>query len=271
LLLMDIKTQTALFISLLTLGSIVYGINITFEKNLFSTTNNYGNFQVVKEDIDKHSYVKFFVINNLYHSCLNEKNQACPYIEVIKKLLFNDLKITRKNILVLGAGGFTLSAENTFGNQFLYVDIDKNLPDIIRKAFQPSIKGNFIADDARHFINTTTAHFDVIITDAYNGIAVPPHLVTQEFFAELKSKLTENGIAVFNITAKPTLNDAYSKHIDNTIRSVFKNCMTVPVAYHNETISNIVYVCMKSINENNNGIYTDNLNRADSEYYKLNI
>jgi spermidine synthase len=269
LLLMDIKTQTALFISTFTLASLVYGVNITFDTKQFIATNNYGNFQIITRPTNKEAYTKFLVINNLYHSCLNEKNQACPYVETIKKILFTDLKLTGKNILVLGAGGFTLSAENTYGNKFLYVDIDKSLPNIIKQSFQPTIQGNFISDDARHFINTTSEHFDVIISDTYNGIAVPAHLVTQEYFTQIRSALTTNGMAIFNIVATPSLGDAYSKHIDNTIRSVFKNCMATPTTYHNDDISNIIYVCTKSQTENNAEIYTDNLNRADSEYYKL--
>jgi spermidine synthase len=109
----------------------------------------------------------------------------------------------------------------------------------------------------------------VIISDTYNGIAVPAHLVTQEYFTQIRSALTTNGMAIFNIVATPSLGDAYSKHIDNTIRSVFKNCMATPTTYHNDDISNIIYVCTKSQTENNAEIYTDNLNRADSEYYKL--
>jgi spermidine synthase len=271
LLLMDIKTQTTLFIALLTLGTFVYGVNITFEKNIFAVTNNYGNFEVITKYSDKNTSEKFLVINNLYHSCLTQNNQGCAYIEVIKKILFKDMKIIGKNILVLGAGGFTLSAENTYGNQFVYVDIDKKLPDIVRKNFQPHINGRFIADDARHFISTTPEHYDVIVSDAYNGLSVPLHLVTQEYFAAIRSTLTDDGIAVFNIVAKPTLQDPYSKHVDNTIRSVFKNCMVIPVTYYSETITNVVYICMKSNNEKNNDVYTDNLNRADSEYYALHL
>jgi spermidine synthase len=267
LLLMEFKTQTSVFISLLILGSIVHSINVTFEKNLFAITNNYGNFEIIGQGTNQ----KRLIINNLTHSCLNKSNQACAYGEIIKKVLFKDLKITGKNILVLGAGGFTLSAENTYGNKFLYVDIDKSLPGIIQKNFLPVIHGKFIADDARHFVNNTSDHFDVIINDAFNGITVPSHLVTQEYFSELKSRLTDDGIAIFNFTALTTLNDIYSKHIDNTLRSVFKNCMSIPVSYNNDKIGNIIYVCMKSNNEKNTDVYTDNLNRADSEYYRLGV
>jgi len=267
--LMEIKTQTFMFISIITLGAVVYQLNVNFEKNMFIATNNYSNFQVRLDQHSKTSYDKFLISNNHYHSCINEKNQGCLYIEKIKKILFNDLKITRKKILVLGAGGFTLSAENTYHNQFTYVDIDKSLPDVIRSNFRSSIEGKFIDDDARHYIHTTTDLYDVIINDVYNGIAIPTHLVTQEYFAEIKSKLSHHGLAVFNVIANTSLQDNYSKHMDNTIRSVFKNCMATPLQFDSRVISNIIYVCVKSVNEGNNDVYTDDLNRADSEYFKL--
>src|SRR4029078_4230483 len=105
--------------------------------------------------------------------------------------------------------------------------------------------------------------------DVYNGIAIPTHLVTKEYFTEIKSKLKKHGLAILNVIAHPYLQDNYSKHIDNTIRSVFKNCMVTPLQYNASISSNILYVCMQSDNENNNAIYTDNLNRADTEYFNL--
>ncbi len=51
--------------------------------------------------------------------------------------------------------------------------------------------------DARRILQTDTeARYDVIVGDAFQDIAVPHHLVTQEFFALAKSRLGENGIYV---------------------------------------------------------------------------
>lgn len=51
--------------------------------------------------------------------------------------------------------------------------------------------------DARRILQADVdARYDVIVGDAFQDIAVPHHLVTQEFFTLAKSRLRENGIYV---------------------------------------------------------------------------
>ena len=64
------------------------------------------------------------MINLSHSSSLTKDKKGYAYVEMIKKILFHDMRIQGKDILVLGAGGFTLSAESTWGNQFYYVDIE---------------------------------------------------------------------------------------------------------------------------------------------------
>ena len=79
-------------------------------------------------------------INNSASSFINEQNKGAAYIELIKKILFNDLQLYNKDILVLGAGGFTLSAENTYGNHFTYVDIDPKIKKVAAPKFIKQIQ-----------------------------------------------------------------------------------------------------------------------------------
>ena len=125
-----------------------------------------------------------------------------------------------------------------------------------------------VADDARHFIQTTHKKFTAIVADAYsNTLSIPSHLLTQEYLIQIKKHLVDDGFMIFNSISKPTLDDAYSKHIDNTIRSVFKNCMVIPATYSSQ-ITNILYVCKNSLNQFDQTIYTDNLNRSTTESFE---
>ena len=65
--------------------------------------------------------------------------------------------------------------------------------------------------------------------------------------------------------ADPFFNDPYSKHIDNTLNQVFKNCMKHPINYQLPT--NIIYICKKTNNEDDHQIYTDNNNQASMEQF----
>ncbi len=245
---------------------IVYRFNITVEKGAFIKTNSYANYSVVNYDNGK-----MFMSNESPSSFLSTGTKtAFPYIEYVKHLLFQDLKLSNKNILVLGAGGFTLSAAGTNGNQFTYVDVDKDIKSVVQGSFLPKIKGEFIADDARDYLNNTDKKYDAIISDVYsNSRSIPAHLLTSEYFMLVNHALQASGFAIFNIIAKPTLDDDYSETIDNTIRSVFKHCMVVPLPYSTGP-SNIIYICQKNPNMVKD-LYTDDKNRANLDFFNSNV
>ena len=53
--------------------------------------------------------------------------------------------------------------------------------------------------DARVSLAASAARYDVIIGDAFTDIAVPVHLITQEFFAEVRQSLTDDGVFLMNV------------------------------------------------------------------------
>lgn len=63
-------------------------------------------------------------------------------------------------------------------------------------------------DARRALVESPTGAFDVVVGDAFHDIAVPPHLVTAEFFALIRSRLAEGGLYVMNVvdeSARPRL------------------------------------------------------------------
>jgi spermidine synthase len=248
-------------------GAIVFVFNIGIEQKLFVRTNNYGDYQIVSGMYLSPGKVGTLLnINNSPSSFLSIDHQGFEYIELIKKILFQDLKCRDKNILVLGAGGFSLSAESNYTNRFTYVDIDGDLPNIVKRGFIDTINGNFISTDARQFLNHTTVKFAAVVSDVYSGHhAIPFHLLTKQYFQSVQAVLEPNGVAIFNIIANPFLKDHYSKRVDNTIRSVFSNCMSVPMPYHDGP-ANIIYVC-SARNNSDHTTYTDNKNAAMIDIY----
>lgn len=248
-------------VCLLLMLGVMYELNISLEKNLFVATNAYGNYQVVYTNLNKS-----LVVNDSASSQLTEQNKGYPYIEMIKKIIFTEMKLKGKDILILGAGGFTLSAQTTQDNHFTYVDIDQNIENIVKKNFLPEIAGEFLAADARSFLNANTKKFDVIVSDVYsNKKSIPAHLLTQQYFNQVKENLQSTGVAIFNIVARPTLEDVYSQRVDNTIRSIFNACMVIP-SQHTHEVTNILYVC-KNNKPLGRGVYTDDLNPVTLDFF----
>lgn len=234
----------------------IYQINVLIERNYFTLTNSYANYQI-KENAEN----KLLIINNGLSSKIDNNQHGFQYIELIKRQLFKELKLKQAEILVLGAGGFTLTAEDKYNNHFTYVDIDNQLSQVAIPHFIKDPEEKIIIDDARHYLLSTKKLYQVIISDAYSDIkTIPAHLLTKEFMEAINNRLTHNGYAVFNIVASPMLQDNYSKKIDNTIRSVFDSCMVSPIKYSAEP-TNIIYTCNKS-STLNHSIYSDNMNNS---------
>lgn len=76
-------------------------------------------------------------------------------------------------------------------------------------------------EDARVALSRRAdARYDVIIGDAFGDIAVPQHLVTQEFFQLVRSRLSKDGIFLMNVVDFPERMAALSA-IAATLQSVF--------------------------------------------------
>jgi spermidine synthase len=254
------------YFNLLIVGIVLlfaYQLNILIEKNFFIHTNNYANYQVVPDyRYKENSHSKALVINNSLSSILTDKLEGAAYIETIKRILFDELKLKNKEILILGAGGFTLSAASTHQNHFTYVDIDPHIYTLVKQHYLANIHGDFFAEDARQYVKKFQNFYDVIVSDAYsNRMAVPAHLLTKEHFGNIRRALKNDGFAIFNIITSPSFNNDFSIHTDNTIHSVFPRCMKIPESYKDE-LTNIIYVCKKHANDFDHTIYTDDLNRS---------
>jgi spermidine synthase len=240
----------------------LYTINNRYENISYVATNQYASYEVLRYEKAK---IRIFRSNQANSSVLDHE-QKFGYIKLLENVLFNDMKIKDKNILVIGAGGFVVS-KDIKDNHFTYVDIDPAVKEIAEKYFLgESINGTFIAQDGRAYINTTDKIYDVIILDAFSSDkSIPEHLSSVEFFKNVKEKIADNGLLVVNVIGKRNMSDAYTQNTYRTITSVFPYCFIQSSAYASKT-TNIQFICnkVKDIGK----IYTDNRNNSNSDFGK---
>lgn len=260
---------TVSWLMLLCGAGLSYIANRGLEQLFFIKTTPYANYAIIpKVTIEQDRAGKLLAINDSPSSFIDAKRQGFAYIERIKTILFHDLKISHKNILVLGAGGFTLSAAGTYGNHFTYVDIDPKIYSLVQQHFLSPIQGDFVAADARLFVKSHPHAYDVIISDVYSNVhTIPAHLLSKEYFVDLKTALKPDGIAIFNIIVTPLLNSTYAKRVDNTIRRVFPACTVSPVEFSWHQPRNVLYVCQLSRQMEDNTVYSDDKNQASLDFY----
>lgn len=243
-------------------------LNVDIERGSFVRTNHYGNYRLITDFEDaNYGAGRLLSLNGSASSFLNKDNKGFKYLEMIKKIVFDDLNFRNKDILVMGAGGFSFSAEHNYGNRITYNDIDKAIKEVAENGFVNKVNGKFVAEDARKFLMGKNKAYDLIITDVYNNYhSIPFYLLTREHMMNIRTAIKDNGWAIFNIIARPSLDGKYSKRVDNTIRAVFPSCMAIPVSF--TSLANIIYVCKKSDHDNDRTIYTDNLNTVTLDFYK---
>lgn len=219
------KNNKERLITVLGLAAICVAINSgAVMSTLKIVSNNQYNTIMVYEDKEG---MRHFVQNNSDSSGIDKNGKRHAYIEEAEKHFLIPLQnpaLPPKDILVIGAGGFTFGLNDT-KNSFTYVDIDPSLEKVATKYFlkQPLTPNKkFVPYAIQGYFNTTDSSYDLILLDVYNGdITLPEDLVTIEFFTSIKKHLKPGGILLINFIVSPTFVDRMSPHLENTLRAVF--------------------------------------------------
>ena len=104
------------------------------------------------------------------------------------------------DILLLGFGGGSVASELTrLDLNIDAIEIDKRMYQLSEDYFLFDSKNtNFIVDDARHYLKTTTKKYDVIVFDMLKGEVQPPYALTKESFEEGLKILKPGGLLLVN-------------------------------------------------------------------------
>ena len=185
------------------------------------------------------------------------------YIRHIRSLLLDELGFRERRILVLGAGGFTLSHREP-SNHYTYVDIDPAVRGIAEKYFLgETARGEFIADDARRFVIRSEQRFAAAIVDVYGShSSIPGHLVTREFWLATRRVLEPEGLLIANLILDSALATPYSRNLLATIESVYGRC-AVEVLQKKQVLANVVVTCRNGQPAEPASVFIDERNSAD--------
>ena len=109
-----------------------------------------------------------------------------------------------KKVLMLGLGAGSIS---TYLGRFMpevaidVVEIDRRVIEVAKQYFglRDTERVRYLDGDGRVFLNRNKGLYDLILLDAYRGGFVPFHLLTKEFYALLKERLTPGGAIASNV------------------------------------------------------------------------
>ncbi|MBK6895363.1 MAG: fused MFS/spermidine synthase [Alphaproteobacteria bacterium] len=258
-----------LSLSLTVIGLFLNSNHVMSDKSIVYN-NQYQMAQILHKGEERH-----LLLNSNWSSMYDDYGRKYPYIEFAERQGIDPIRNseTPRDILVIGAGAFTLGFEDE-NNNYIYIDID---PDLLKTAekyiLKDKLKKNktFLVEEARAFLTRSKREgkkFDVIFLDAYlGGASIPEHLVTQEFFIQIKDSMKNGGILITNFIASPNFADRMSRSIDNTIRSVMPHVSRVvmnekllPFNDDANIMANVSYIYRHQEDYDLGVIYTDDKN-----------
>lgn len=164
----------------------------------------------------------------------DQRNQSCMNTRKPREMVFAYTRMSMtallfhpnpESALIVGLGGGTLPTALRELYPDLEIDALEIDPEVIKLAgqyfgFKEDQKLRAHAQDARIWIRRAALRaktFDIIVLDAFNGEYIPEHLMTQEFFREVKAVLASDGVLISNTFAISKLYD----HESATYASVF--------------------------------------------------
>ena len=243
------------------------------------TETAYADYSVIPTQTADGEPVRAFKVNSSTASLISDSSppRYARYIDYLRQTLLKDLKLKNSDILVLGAGGFTLSHREPL-NRYTFVDIDPKIQTIAEQQFlHEPIRGQFIVDDARHFVTNTAKHsgdrFDVVVVDVYSSHHnIPSHLVTREFWHDTRQVLRPNGVLLANLILDSKLQSDYASNVLATIESVYGRC-AIEVLHKDRPLANVEVLCQNggaSLSSKPAKHYTDEKNAADIDHARAN-
>jgi spermidine synthase len=194
-------------------------------KMLFERDSPYHHLRV----LDRPSGERDLIIDTtlqtrMYRNDPNERGLVYEEYAQIARLMRPGLK----RLLLIGLGGGTVAKQFTAFYPDTNVDaveIDPLVVTAAEKYFrvQESPRLRVHVGDGRVFMKAQSEPYDLISIDAYTrgryGSTIPPHLVTREFFQEVKQHLTSQGLIHFHCYAPR--DSPFTRSLYGTIQSVF--------------------------------------------------
>ena len=153
---------------------------------------------------------KALILDHLLHSINHESEPAMllsPYVHLMDELVldhFGQEAASELDYFFAGGGAYTQPR----AIQALSPGAKVTVAEIDSAVTQLAVDELFVSIDDMHVFHHDArtvlerlqdARFDVVVTDAFHDIAVPYHLVTQEFAQLVKSRMNASGLFVTNV------------------------------------------------------------------------
>jgi hypothetical protein len=258
--------------------ALVFALNNNWIMRLFGIVSDDAYNTIRVEEMPEQKGLDFVVNNSSASRLAKDPKNSFAYVRYLEdKFIYPlvDLGEPARDILIVGAGGFTMGFNDTLSN-YTFVDIDPNIREVAEKDFlhRPlSPNKKFLAVSARGFLQHADRKYDLIILDTYtNRHAIPMECTTREYLQQVKALLKVNGILAANIVSSANFSDAFTVRYDRTFAGVLSPHTRQIIGDYNpwdqtpgNNNVNVIYTYVNNPLAKDIGIYTDDKNTYSSD------
>lgn len=180
---------------------------------------------------------RYLILDRTFHAVMWRADPVQLYLPYSQAMMLAlSWAPDAKRGLILGHGGGSLA--KWLGRHWPEMELDtvEVDPSVALAAeryfeYQPGPRHHVHVKDARAFLQSTAAQYDVIWVDAFARHLIPFHLTTKEFFSELREHLRPDGVVAVNLASSGEGSDLLREHaVVSTLRSAFPVLETYSVA-----------------------------------------
>jgi spermidine synthase len=168
--------------------------------------SDYFCIRVVDVSSDGQTTVRGMVLDHMVHGIGAQDDPMTMYTDhaaALDHLAMNLVPNAAFSAFLIGGGTYSIPRKW----QMLFPEAQVTIAEIdpsVTQAAQDSFwydptQDTIVHQDARRFLNETQDRYDIVIGDAFTDIAVPEHLITQEFFETVRDRLSPDGYYLMNV------------------------------------------------------------------------
>ena len=148
--------------------------------------------------------------------------------------------LSPRSLAILGLAGGTTARQYrlAYGDSIdiTGVEIDPEILSLGHQYFHlGDARAHEVVADARYWIATQAAQYDVVVLDAYRQPYIPFHLTTKEFFQQVRDHLNPGGVAAVNVGRTAT-DYRLVAAIASTMAAVYDNVYLVDDSSFDNTL-----------------------------------
>lgn len=169
--------------------------------------SDYFCIRVIDDPSDPRELRRVMVLDHLVHGISSREraqNMLTYHAAILDALAIARMEGRAFNAYFIGGGTYSLPrawAATGARADITVAEIDPAVTEVAAEQFwfDPATARILTEDARRALLTRPDARYDLIIGDAFTDIAVPPHLITQEFFQLVADRMTEDGLYLMNV------------------------------------------------------------------------